>query len=104
MKKQKLSDLAKVIRSKNAGPFEVTYDIMFEEIEQYEYVKRTNFFTNKNIAPLLGVTEEDILHIVFFNQAMAIKITTKRQLPSGSPGERDVYGAQAYPPLLTIEI
>jgi len=32
----KLSEIAKVCKSKNAGPFEVTIDIMFETREMYD--------------------------------------------------------------------
>jgi len=36
-----LARLAKLIRSKNAGPFELTFDIMFEDAATYERVKRS---------------------------------------------------------------
>ncbi|HSH25873.1 MAG TPA: DUF4387 domain-containing protein [Massilibacterium sp.] len=104
MKKQKLTQLAKVIRSKNAGPFEITFDIMFDHVDNYERAKNSETMTKENLAKVLQIKEEEILHFVFFDQAMAIKLTTTRSSPSGSAGERDVYGAQAYPPLLQIEI
>ena len=31
----RLADLAKVIRSKNAGPFELTFDVLFDSEEAY---------------------------------------------------------------------
>jgi len=36
-----LRELAQVIRSKNAGPFEVTFDIMFDDPAKYEHVKKS---------------------------------------------------------------
>ena len=33
--------LATVIRSKNAGPFELTFDILFDDPEKYALVKRS---------------------------------------------------------------
>ena len=36
---KRLRDVASVIRSKNAGPFELTFDVMFEDPEAYERVK-----------------------------------------------------------------
>ena len=36
-----LVDLAQVIRTKNAGPFELTIDIIFKDRETYERIKRT---------------------------------------------------------------
>ena len=37
---RRLVDVARVIRSKNAGPFELTFDIMFADADSYERVKR----------------------------------------------------------------
>ena len=34
----RLRDLAKVIRSKNSGPFEITFDVIFAESAPYELV------------------------------------------------------------------
>ena len=34
-----LKEIAKIIRSKNAGPFEITMDIIFKSVEEYEAVK-----------------------------------------------------------------
>ena len=31
MEKKKLYDIAKIIRSKNSGPFEITLDILFDK-------------------------------------------------------------------------
>ncbi|MFX1589594.1 MAG: DUF4387 family protein [Promethearchaeota archaeon] len=42
-----LVDLAKVIRSKNAGPFMTTIDIFFDERENYEKVKKNLIFRYK---------------------------------------------------------
>ena len=36
-----LAELARLIRSKNAGPFELTFDIMFDDAATYERVKRS---------------------------------------------------------------
>jgi hypothetical protein len=35
-KKVSIIDLVKIIRSKNAGPFELTFDIIFKDKETYE--------------------------------------------------------------------
>ena len=49
---EKLSDIAKVIRSKNAGPFEITFDIMFDDAASYERVKRWGGIEKHRIAAL----------------------------------------------------
>ena len=101
--KTKLVDLAGVIRSKNSGPYELTLDIIFNDYEGYERVKRGGFINNDLICRLYGVAPEEIIGIVEFEPAKAIKITIKRPLCSGDLGETDVYGAQQHAPLLGLE-
>ena len=45
----------------------------------------------------------DILGIVYFEPAYAVKVTIRRQMPSGAVGDTDIYGAQQHAPLLGIE-
>ena len=45
MKTQKLSELAKTIRSKNAGVNLITFDVIFTERSTYERVKRAGVLT-----------------------------------------------------------
>jgi hypothetical protein len=36
----KLKDIAEIIRSKNAGPYVLTFDIMFKDDIEYQKVKK----------------------------------------------------------------
>ena len=99
----KLTDLAGVIRSKNSGPYELTLDIIFNDYEGYERIKRGAFINSELICGLYGVTPDEIIGIVNFEPAKAIKVTIKRPLCSGDLGETDVYGAQQHAPLLGLE-
>ncbi|GAI57888.1 unnamed protein product, partial [marine sediment metagenome] len=89
-------DLVKIIRSKNAGPFELTFDIIFKDKETYEKVKKTKVITKELIAKLYHVPIEKVLYFVEFDPANAIKATIVRPVDSGSIGETDVYGAQQH--------
>ncbi len=100
----KLTDIARVIRSKNSGPFELTLDIMFNDEEHYRHCVTHNVITRELMARLYDVPVEDILHIVHFEPAHAIKITMKRWIPSGNRGDSDIYGAQQHAPLLGLEV
>ncbi len=102
--KYKLTDLASVIRSKNSGPYELTFDIIFKEFEMYERVKAANAFNKEMFGPLYNIPESDILSLVYFDPAKAVKITIVRPIPSGALGETDVYGAQQHAPLMGVEI
>ncbi|MCG8485216.1 MAG: DUF4387 domain-containing protein [Clostridia bacterium] len=104
METKKLVDLAKTIRSKNAGTDKITFDIIFREKENYELVKKSNSLTKESIAKLYGIEEERICDFVQYDPAYAIKFTFYRTTPSGSPGEGDIFGCQQYPPLLDLEI
>jgi len=101
--KRNILEAAKVIRSKNAGPFELTFDIMFKNREYYEQFKSQQIINEKMIAGILKISESDILSLIWFAPANAVKITIKRPMASGAPGETDIYGAQQHAPLLAIE-
>ncbi len=101
----KLYDIAKVLRSKNSGPFQITLDVLFENAEDYRRVVRSGALTRERIASLYRIQVEDIADLVFFEPMLGIKITYDRTgASSGTVGERDVYGAQQHAPLLNIEI
>jgi hypothetical protein len=100
----RLYDLAKVLRSKNAGPFELTLDIMFDDEEKYQLVKRSDVINRDLVCRLYRVPPEDVYHVVFFDAALGIKITIKRPVDSGGIGDTDVYGAQQHAPLIDVMI
>jgi hypothetical protein len=100
----KLADLAKTIRSKNAGVDKITFDIIFREKENYELVKASGKLTRETVARLFGIPDSRISDFVEFDPAYAIKFTIYRLQPSGAFGEGDVFGCQQYPPLLDLEI
>ena len=100
----KLSDLATVIRSKNAGPFELTFDVLFANYDDFERVVRSKLLSAEAFADLFGISVSDVIAVVEFEPALAIKVTIKRMRSSGAFGETDVYGAQQHAPLLSLEI
>lgn len=94
--------MASVIRSKNSGPFELTFDVIFKDFETYKKVKDANIFNEKMFCELYHIKAEDIINIIHFDPAKAIKTTIVRPIPSGSLGETDVYGAQQHTPLMKM--
>ncbi len=99
----KLSDVAKLIRSKNAGPFILTMDIMFENEEKYALVKNSNTITASSISRIYNM-EIDRIDIEFFDAANSIKISIPRPHTSGSFEDSDVFGGQQYGPLVDIVV
>ncbi|HEY1461095.1 MAG TPA: DUF4387 domain-containing protein [Casimicrobiaceae bacterium] len=104
MKTRRLSDLAKTVRSKNAGVNLITFDIIFNDRATYERVKKARVLTRDTVMTLYGLAPERIADFVEFDPANAIKFTIYRLRPSGSPGDPDIFGAQQYAPLLDLEV
>ena len=103
MQKYKLIDVASVIRSKNSGPYELTFDVIFKDFEMYGKAKAAQILRPETFCPLYSIPESDIINIIYFDPAKAIKVTIKRPIPSGALGEADVYGAQQHVPLMLFE-
>ena len=101
--KMKLRDVASVIRSKNAGPFELTLDVLLKDDESFRLLTENNVINKTVISRLYKIPESDVIAIVYFPNARAIKATIVRPMASGALGERDVYGAQQHGPLMTFE-
>ena len=95
--------MTRLVRSKNSGPYELTMDIMFKSIEDFENICNKKIINEELICKLYKINKEDIINIIEFKPANAIKITIKRPIASGDLGETDVYGAQQHAPLLNIE-
>jgi len=102
--KVKLYEIAKVLRSKNSGPFELTMDVIFDHVENYKKVKESGIINESLICKLYNIEEEDISTITFFDAALAFKVTIKRPIDSGSIAETDVYGSQQHAPLMGVEV
>ena len=100
----RLNELAKTIRSKNAGVDKITFDIIFRDRENYERVKRARVLTRASVAALYRIPAERISDFVEYDPGCAIKFTIYRLRPSGSAGDSDIFGAQQYAPLLDIEV
>jgi len=101
-----LSELASVFRSKNAGPFQVTIDLIFGDESTFRRVAECDVLNTDTVARLYQINADKV-HIVPYARAKAIKITLPRlwgRNGAGSPGDRDVYGAQQHGPLMEIEI
>ncbi|MFB4179273.1 DUF4387 domain-containing protein [Escherichia fergusonii] len=101
--KYPICSLAQVIRSKNAGPYELVLDILFKSKEDYLRIKNSQQLSGEVIARLYQVKPDFIHRIIWFDPANAVKIIMPRDIVSGNVGDNDVYGAQQHAPLLNIE-
>ena len=99
----RLYDIAEVIRSKNAGPFTLTLDLIFKKDEIFENVLNNPAFNARQIAKIYSVKASTV-KIHPFKAIKAIKISIPRAISSGSPGDNDVYGSQQHLPLANLEM
>lgn len=104
MTTHRLNELAKTIRSKNAGVNKITFDIIFRDRENYERVKRSKALTRETVAALYRIPAQRISDFVEYDPGYAIKFTIYRLRPSGCAGDGDIFGAQQYAPLLDLEV
>jgi hypothetical protein len=98
-----IRDTARVCKSKNAGPFELTIDVVFDDAETFNRVKATGVLCPALFARLYAVPEE---HVLFtpYDAAFAFKATFPRLVPAGEFGDTDVYGCQQHAPLLDVDL
>ena len=99
----RLYDIVDVIRSKNAGPFTLTLDLIFKKDEDFERVLNAPIFNSKHIAEIYKVNASEV-KIHPFKRINGIKISMPRSISSGAPGDNDVYGSQQHLPLANLEI
>jgi len=97
----KLIDIAKILRSKNAGPLYITFDIIFESKQDMKMVYAA--LTKDQIANAYQVDTETVT-IIPYEIVDSVKITFPRKIVSGCIKEDDVYGCQQHMPLANIEI
>lgn len=98
-----LADLARLIRSKNAGPFTLTFDVMFETQDVYDRVKASGAITQESVGSRFNVRPEKV-QLFFCDNALAIKASIPRPISQGDLLDSDGHGGQQYAPLMTIDI
>jgi len=96
-------EIARVVRSKNSGPYELVLDIMLKDRKLFDALRASGQFTPERLAEVYGVDLKEIRRIVWFEPANAVKVVMPRRIISGAPGDSDVYGAQQHAPLLGME-
>ena len=100
----RICEVAQIVRSKTAGPFQLTLDVIFPDLDTFERVRDSGALSRSRIASAYGISPEQVLSLHFFAPARAFKATLVRPVPSGSVGDTDIYGAQQHAPLLALAI
>jgi uncharacterized protein DUF4387 len=98
-----LRDACDLFRSRNAGAFTLTFDIVLETDELFRRVRDANVIERSDIGRRLGVDPADV-RIIAYEQGRAIKITVPRSPSGGAPDDHDVDGAQQFVALADLRM
>jgi hypothetical protein len=99
----RLWQLAKLVRAKNAGPFTLTFDILFADAATYRQVKASGVISRELFARVYRVPVEAVQFFAH-DRALAFKASIPRPAASGDPEDSDVFGGQQHGPLVDLEI
>ena len=98
-----VKDVARYVRSKNAGPFWVTIEIFCETAGAYEKIKGSKNVTPQKISELYGV-EAGKVKVFYMDELHSIKFSYPRPQPQGHKYENDMHAGQQYIRIADVEI
>ncbi len=96
-----LADMAHVIRSKNAGPTQLTIDVLLIEAADYVRAANSPAMSCAALVSRYGLPVQQVQRHVLAD-LRAIKYVLPRATVAGSLGDGDFYGAQQHGPMLDI--
>jgi hypothetical protein len=99
----KVIDVCRYVRSKNAGPFWITLDLMFRDAGAFDRYARSPSLDAATIAGLYGVDATQIKHFAL-RDLLVLKISYPRAVPQGGALERDMHGGQQYVRILDLDL
>jgi Domain of unknown function (DUF4387) len=100
---RELWQFTKLIRSKNAGPFELTFDIMFKDENCFRQVMNSGTLSAELIAQLYRVNLNQVRFFVI-EWLLTVKISIPRPVFSGDVNDTDLYGGQFHAPLVRLQV
>lgn len=92
---KRVNEVAKYVRSKNAGPFWLTIDVFCGDDESYQSIKNSANLTADKVAALYGVNPNS-MRIYYVDNIRVIKYSFPRPKPQGNKYENDMHGGQQY--------
>jgi hypothetical protein len=99
----KLYEAARLIRAKNAGPFMLTVDILFENAGNYDLVVQSGLLTAAKLAEIYKLPVQSVEYYEV-PDANAIKFSFPRPCAAGDFEDNDLFGGQQHAPLVELEI
>jgi hypothetical protein len=99
-----VGEVARIVRSKNAGIGLITVDVLCDDHSAYKAVSAA--LTRERVAEAYGVETSAVAEIIQFEAGHALKINFARSEIAGGAGlgETDLYGSAQYTPLLGVDV
>lgn len=98
-----LREACDLFRSRNAGAFLLTLDIVPASAELFDRLQADRTLESCEVARRLGVSPSE-MRVTYYRQGNAIKITIPRRVSGGGPDDHDVDGAQQFVVLLDLTV
>ena len=98
-----LWQLTKLIRSKNAGPFKLTFDIIFKDQQSFTQVQESGVLSAKLFSRIYGVPVKEV-QIFELPLILALKVSIPRPEFSGELDDTDIYGGQFHSRIVRLVI
>jgi len=98
-----IGDVARLVRSKNAGPFWLTLDVFCDDEASYRQVARDDVLDRGRIAAAYAV-EPASIRVFLLPDLLAVKVSFPRPVAQGSVHDRDVHAGQQHVPLARLPL
>jgi hypothetical protein len=99
----KVKDVCRHVRSKQAGPFWVTFDIFFDSPENFEKYANSAVLGPDLFARLYGTDPAQVKRFPV-TSLNVLKVSYPRGQPQGGMIERDLHSGQQFVRLLDIDL
>lgn len=99
----RVADVCRYVRSKNAGPFWITLDLMFSDAEAFDRYASSPRLGAAAIGELYGVDAAQVKRFAL-RDLLVLKISYPRPVPQGGALERDMHGGQQYVRILDLDL
>lgn len=99
----KLSEIARYVRSKAAGPFWLTVDVFFADEASFILYKDSVGLAADSVGAVLNLPPGQVKRMEA-PDIWVLKFSYPRARPQGGTLERDMHGGQQYVPLLDLQI
>jgi hypothetical protein len=99
-----IGDLCSVVRTKNAGPYLFSLDLVFKSQSQFQKIREAGVLTPESVAAAYRVPRESVVTFESNAQLLSVKATLKRNFAAGSPGDKDCFAMAQESPVLAIRV